>query len=109
MPNFRIFQLVLLKNSLKAILPIKKEALTSKNSSVNKLGNEILDCAEVILKIDAALFDEAPVNINKGNAIANGVSEELDELRAISTSGKQYLDNMLAREPTYCPNIVFQK
>ena len=91
-------ELVLLKNSLKAILPVKKEALTSKNSSVNKLGNEILDCAEVILKIDAALFDEAPVNINKGNAIANGVSEELDELRAISTSGKQYLDNMLARE-----------
>ena len=91
-------ELVLLKNSLKAILPVKKEALTSKNSSVNKLGNEILDCVEVILKIDAALFDEAPVNINKGNAIANGVSEELDELRAISTSGKEYLDNMLARE-----------
>ena len=91
-------ELVLLKNSLKAILPVKKEALTSKNTSVNKLGNEILDCAEVILKIDAALFDEAPVNINKGNAIANGVSEELDELRAISTSGKEYLDNMLARE-----------
>ena len=91
-------ELVLLKNSLKAILPVKKEALTSKNSSVNKLGNEILDCAEVILKIDAALFDDAPVNINKGNAIANGVSEELDELRAISTSGKEYLDNMLARE-----------
>ena len=91
-------ELVLLKNSLKAILPVKKEALTSKNTSVNKLGNEILDCAEVILKIDTALFDEAPVNINKGNAIANGVSEELDELRAISTSGKEYLDNMLARE-----------
>ena len=91
-------ELVLLKNSLKAILPVKKEALTSKNTSVNKLGNEILDCDEVILKIDAALFDEAPVNINKGNAIANGVSEELDELRAISTSGKEYLDNMLARE-----------
>jgi len=91
-------ELVLLKNSLKAILPVKKEALTSKNTSVNKLGNEILDCTEVILKIDAALFDEAPVNINKGNAIANGVSEELDELRAISTSGKEYLDNMLARE-----------
>ena len=91
-------ELVLLKNSLKAISPIKKEALTSKNTSVNRLGKEILDCAEVILKIDAALFDEAPVNINKGNAIANGVSEELDELRAISSSGKEYLDNMLARE-----------
>ena len=68
-----------------------------------KMGKEVEKIAlerghEVILKIDAALFDEAPVNINKGNAIANGVSEELDELRAISTSGKEYLDNMLARE-----------
>ncbi len=40
----------------------------------------------------------APVNINKGNAIASGVSQELDDLRAISNSGKEYLDNMLARE-----------
>ena len=44
------------------------------------------------------LHDNAPVNINKGNAIADGVSSELDDLRAISSSGKQYLDGMLARE-----------
>ncbi len=44
------------------------------------------------------MFDDAPVNINKGNAIATGVHKELDDLRAISNSGKEYLDNMLTRE-----------
>jgi DNA mismatch repair protein MutS len=44
------------------------------------------------------LFDNAPVSIHKGNAIATGVHEELDSLRAISSTGKQYLDDMLARE-----------
>ena len=91
-------EMVLLKDSLKAILPIKEKALESKNTSVKELGNQFLDCSEVISKIDEMLFDEAPVNINKGGAIANGVSQELDDLRAISTSGKEYLDNMLARE-----------
>jgi DNA mismatch repair protein MutS len=88
----------LLKNSLQAILPIKEKALDSKNSSINALGNNILDCSEVILKIETILFNDAPVNINKGGAIAHGVSKELDDLRAISNSGKEYLDSMLARE-----------
>ena len=89
---------VLLKDSLKAILPIKEKALASENESVKELANQFLDCSEVIAKIDEILFDEAPVNINKGGAIANGVSQELDDLREISSSGKEYLDNMLARE-----------
>ena len=89
---------VLLKNSLQAILPIKEKALDSKNKSINALGNNILDCSEVILKIETILFNDAPVNINKGGAIASGVSKELDDLRAISNSGKEYLDSMLARE-----------
>ena len=89
---------VLLKNSLQAILPIKEKALDSKNKSINALGNNILDCSEVILKIETILFNDAPVNINKGGAIASGVSKELDDLRAISNSGKEYLDIMLARE-----------
>ncbi|HBK71681.1 MAG TPA: DNA mismatch repair protein MutS, partial [Flavobacteriaceae bacterium] len=55
-------------------------------------------CNELIAKISTTLNDHSPVNINKGNAISDGVSTELDELRAISTSGKEYLDNMLARE-----------
>ena len=91
-------ELVLLKNSLKAILPIKSSAEGSKNKAVQSLGKQLNDCNELIEKIDTTVFEDAPVNINKGNAIADGVSEELDELRGISNSGKEYLDNMLARE-----------
>ena len=69
-----------------------------KNNAVNKLGNQLHTCTDLIEKINDTLFDDAPVNINKGNAIATGVHKELDDLRAISHSGKEYLDNMLTRE-----------
>ena len=91
-------EIVLLKDSLKAILPIKETAEKSKNNAVNKLGNQLHTCTDLIEKINDTLFDDAPVNINKGNAIATGVHKELDDLRAISNSGKEYLDNMLTRE-----------
>jgi len=91
-------EVVLLKNSLQAILPIKEAAEKSKNESVNLIGKQLNDCTDLISKITDTLFDDSPVNINKGNAIANGVSQELDDLRAVSNSGKEYLDNMLARE-----------
>ncbi|WP_299105961.1 DNA mismatch repair protein MutS [uncultured Tenacibaculum sp.] len=91
-------EVVLLKNSLKAIHPIKNAAEASKNAAVKMIGKLLHNCEELVAKITTSLFDEAPVNINKGNAIATGVSSELDELRAIANSGKEYLDNMLARE-----------
>ena len=91
-------EMVLTKNSLKAILPIKEACLNSKNTSVNAIGKQFTDCTAVIEKINFTLFDDAPVNIAKGKAIADNVSEELDDLRAISNSGKEYLDSMLARE-----------
>jgi len=91
-------EIVLLKDSLKAILPIKETAEKSKNNAVNKLGNQLHTCTDLIEKINDTLFNDAPVNINKGNAIATGVHKELDDLRAISHSGKEYLDNMLTRE-----------
>ena len=91
-------EVVLLKNSLQAVLPIKVAAEKSKNPSVNQIGKQLNDCADLIAKISETLFDDSPVSINKGNAIENGVSLELDDLRAISNSGKEYLDNMLARE-----------
>ncbi|MFQ3304985.1 MAG: DNA mismatch repair protein MutS [Polaribacter sp.] len=91
-------EIVLLKDSLQAILPIKASAEKSKNTTVKELGNQLHTAAELIAKISETLFDHAPVNINKGNAIATGVHQELDDLRAISNSGKQYLDDMLARE-----------
>ena len=91
-------EIVLLKDSLKAILPIKESAEKSANKTVKELGNQLHTCTELIAKISETLFDNAPVNIHKGNAIATGVHQELDSLRAISSSGKQYLDDMLARE-----------
>ena len=91
-------EIVLLKNTLKAILPIKYAAEKSDNKVVKTLGNQLHPCDELITKISLTLFDDAPVNINKGNAIAAGVHQELDDLRAISNSGKQYLDQMLQRE-----------
>ena len=91
-------EVVLLKDSLKAVLPIKVAAEKSDNSFLKNIGNQLDDCQLLIEKITQTLNENAPVNINKGNAIAEGVSAELDELRAISTSGKEYLDAMLQRE-----------
>ena len=72
--------------------------MKSKNKAVKSLGNHLLSCTELINKINNTLNDDSPVNINKGNAIANGISKELDELRAISSTGKEYLEEMSARE-----------
>ncbi|SNR38194.1 DNA mismatch repair protein MutS [Lutibacter agarilyticus] len=91
-------EVVLLKNSLNAIIPIKEAAEKSDNESLKIIGEQLQSCTTLREKITKTLNEDAPVNINKGNAIASGVSEELDELRAISTSGKDYLDAMLARE-----------
>ena len=91
-------EIVLLKDSLKAILPIKVASEKSKNKTVKQLGTQLNSCTDLIEKITQTLFDDAPVNINKGNAIATGVDNELDDLRAIANSGKEYLDNMLTRE-----------
>ena len=91
-------EVVALKNSLNAIIPIKEAAENSNNEALKIIGEQLQSCATIRQKITKTLYEDAPVNITKGNAIASGVSEELDELRAISTLGKGYLDNMQARE-----------
>jgi len=91
-------EVVLLKNSLNAIIPIKEAAEKSNNESLKIIGEQLQNCNTLREKITQTLNEDAPVNISKGNAIASGVSNELDELRALSTSGKNYLDQMLARE-----------
>ncbi|SFS38302.1 DNA mismatch repair protein MutS [Lutibacter maritimus] len=91
-------EVVLLKNSLNAIIPIKEAAEKSDNESLKIIGEQLQNCNTLREKISKTLNEDAPVNINKGNAIAEGVSTELDDLRAISTKGKDYLDAMLARE-----------
>jgi DNA mismatch repair protein MutS len=91
-------EVVLLKNSLNAIIPIKEAAEKSKSESLKIIGEQLHPCNSLREKISRTLNEDAPVNINKGNAIASGVSEELDDLRAIATSGKTYLDSMVSRE-----------
>ena len=91
-------EVVLLKDSLSAILPIKEALIESNNDTLKNLGDHISSCELLIDKISTTLFQDAPVNINKGNAIANGVSNELDELREISSAGKEYLEAMVQRE-----------
>ncbi|MEZ0005249.1 DNA mismatch repair protein MutS [Flavobacterium sp. 28YEA47A] len=91
-------EVVNLKESLDAIIPIKTLALESKNTSVRTIGDSLNSCDLLREKIKETLNPEAPVSINKGNAIAKGVHAELDELRSISTSGKEYLEGIELRE-----------
>ena len=91
-------EVVSLKDSLKAIQPIKKLALESSDKSLQQIGKNLEDCQLIIEKIMATLNQDAPVSITKGNAIAPGVNAELDELRNISNSGKGYLENLERRE-----------
>ena len=91
-------EVIQLKNSLEAIVPIKSIAETCENEALKILGDNLHLCDLLREKIKETLNEEAPVNIQKGNTVAEGFSIELDELRGLSQSGKTYLDNMLKRE-----------
>jgi DNA mismatch repair protein MutS len=91
-------EVVHLAASLDAIIPIKTLALQSSNVAVKTIGDSLHNCELLREKIKTTLYQEAPVAISKGKAIATGVSAELDELRAISTSGKQFLEGIEKRE-----------
>ncbi|MDQ5929929.1 MAG: mismatch repair protein MutS [Bacteroidota bacterium] len=91
-------EVVYLKESLDAIIPIKTLALGSKQEAVKIIGDSLHSCDLLREKIKTTLNQEAPVAISKGNAIAQGVHEELDDLRAISTSGKDFLEGIEKRE-----------
>ncbi|GGD68985.1 DNA mismatch repair protein MutS [Maribacter cobaltidurans] len=91
-------EVVQLKNSLEAIVPVKQIASSSKNDALALIGDKLQSCDLLRSKIKEMLNEEAPVNILKGNVIAEGFSDELDELRGLATKGKDYLDQMLERE-----------
>ena len=91
-------EVVYLKESLDAILPIKTIALQSPQEAVKVIGDSLHSCDLLREKIKTTLNQDAPVAIAKGNAIAVGVHSELDELRAISTSGKEFLEGIEKRE-----------
>ena len=91
-------EVIHLKDSLDAIIPIKTLALQSKNEALKTIGDSLHSCELLREKIGTTLNPEAPVAINKGNAIAIGVNTELDELRTISSTGKGYLEALEKRE-----------
>ena len=91
-------EVVYLKESLDAIIPIKTLALASPQEAVKVIVDSLHGCELLREKIKTVLNQDAPVAIAKGNAIAKGIHAELDELRAISTSGKEFLDGIEKRE-----------
>lgn len=101
-------EVIQLKNSLEAIVPIKALAAQAKNESLQIIGDQLHHCDVLRTKIKETLTEEAPVAIVKGNAIAKGFHPELDELRSIARGGKEYLDQMVARE-VECTGITSLK
>ncbi|MFM2368713.1 MAG: mismatch repair protein MutS [Bacteroidota bacterium] len=91
-------EVVYLKESLDAIIPIKTLALESPQEAVKVIGDSLHSCELLREKIKTVLNQDAPVAIAKGNAIAKGINAELDDLRDISTSGKEYLEGIEKRE-----------
>ncbi len=87
-----------LKVALASFEEIKEKCLSTTDSGINKLGEQIDPCVEVRQKIERELHDDPPALVNKGNVIASGVSSELDELREIVYSGKDYLRQIQERE-----------
>ncbi len=91
-------EIIHLKESLDAIIPIKKIALQSSQEAVKVIGDSLHSCDLLREKIKTTLNQDAPVAISKGNAIASGINAELDELRGISSLGKEYLEGIEKRE-----------
>ncbi|CAN5299932.1 DNA mismatch repair protein MutS [soil metagenome] len=91
-------ELVQLKRSLLAILPIKELISASSTPDLKKLGDQLNRCEFLLEKIEKELKDDAPMLIHQGGIIKEGVNAELDELRAIAFSGKDYLLQIQKRE-----------
>ena len=87
-----------LKHSLISILPIKNACQDSGLSSLKLIGKQLNGCADLVLKIEKELYEKPPSLLNKGNIINKGVHDELDELREIKRSGKEFLEKMLQEE-----------
>jgi DNA mismatch repair protein MutS len=91
-------EVVQLKRALKAIEPLKERCLTSGSLPLIMLAEQLNPCKTIAEKIENELNPDPPVQINRGNVIAEGVSEQLDELRTILYRGKDYLDDLQKRE-----------
>ena len=91
-------ELLQLKRSLQAILPIKEYLLKSEKAELLKMGDQLHRCEFLLEKIEKELKDDAPMLIHLGGIIKEGVDAELDELRSIAFAGKDYLLQVQKRE-----------
>jgi len=91
-------EVVQLKIALRAIEPIRELSLQSKNKSLENLAEQLNPCKNIADQIERELYPDPPTQIIRGNTIAAGINTELDELREIKSSGKNYLLKMQERE-----------
>lgn len=91
-------EMLQVKRALDAIIPLKEACLQSSLNSLRKIGEQLNPCPIIAEKIGKEIKDDPPATLNKGNVIADNVDAELDELRTLAFSGKDYLSNMLQRE-----------
>ena len=91
-------EVVALKVALQAIEPIKAACMDADNASLNHIGEQLNICQFIRDRIDREIDNAPPLLINKGGVIKSGVSAELDELRRIAYSGKDYLLQIQQRE-----------
>ena len=91
-------EVVQLKVALQAIEPIKEACMEADNASLNRIGEQLNLCISIRDRIAREINNDPPLLINKGGVIQNGVNADLDELRQISYSGKDYLLKIQQRE-----------
>ncbi|MGV8091601.1 MAG: DNA mismatch repair protein MutS [Mangrovibacterium sp.] len=87
-----------LKNALKAIEPVKECISASGHPVLARFAEQLNPCTAIRERIERELSNDPPMLVNRGNVIRSGVSEELDELRNLAYSGKDYLVQMQERE-----------
>ncbi|RGM50056.1 MULTISPECIES: DNA mismatch repair protein MutS [Bacteroides] len=91
-------EVVALKVALQAIEPIKEACMQADNASLNRIGEQLNICRSIRDRIEKEINNDPPLLINKGGVIKSGVNAELDELRQIAYSGKDYLLQIQQRE-----------
>ena len=91
-------EVVQLKVALQAIEPIKLACIQADNASLNWIGEQLNLCVTIRDRIAKEIKNDPPLAVNKGGVIQDGVNADLDELRRISYSGKDYLLQIQQRE-----------
>lgn len=91
-------ELVQLCRALTAIVPVKELCLAADDKALRAIGEQLTLCTPIRDRIEREIADDAPAALNRGSVIRDGVDPELDELRRIAYSGKDYLMKIQARE-----------